>query len=156
MKRTFFISILLAGFALNAKTAPGYDSLRKMDSAIATLAKGGGKTGLATKKPGDVMVAGARSTENKTTGAEIISVDIGGHICALKMTKHNPPKGMSGSASFTAAVISCTRYVNAKAPELMKYEDARLALADYASKGKVNLSFRVLPSPQGPKVVFQN
>ncbi len=156
MKRTLFISILLAGFALNAKTAPGYDSLRKMDSAIATLAKGGGKTGLATKKPGDVMVGGANATQNKTTGADIISVDIGGHICSLKINKHNPPPGISGAASFSADVIACTRYINARAPDLMKYEDARPALADAAAKGKKNLSFNVVPTPQGNKVQLLN
>lgn len=74
----------------------------------------------------------------------------------MKMARHNPPPGISGSASFSANVIACTRYVNIKAPELMKYEIARVELAQHASKGKTNLSFRVVASPQGPKVVFLN
>ena len=156
MKRTLFISVLLAGFALNAKLSPGYDSLRKMDSAIATLAKGGGKTGLATKKPGDVMVAGANVTQNKTTGADYISVDTGGQTCSMKLTAHQPPPGISGATSYSADVVSCTRYVNVRAPDIMKYEDARVALGEAAAKGKSNLSFSVVSTPQGNKVKLKN
>lgn len=127
-----------------------------MDATVATLAKGGGKTGLASKKSGDVMMASANMTLNKSTGAQLISVDVGGQFCSTKITEHLPPKGISGASSYTAEVISCTRYVNMRAPDLMKYEDVRVALADGASKGKSNLSFTVVPGRGGFRVQLSN
>lgn len=39
---------------------------------------------------------------------------------------------------------------------VMKYEDIRVALSVFAGKGKVNLSFQVVPTPQGLKVTLRN
>lgn len=162
MTRTIFISLLLATVSVTAKLppagaiAPAYRSLKMMDAAIATLAKGGGKTGLAAKKPGDVMAASANMTLNKSTGVKLITVDVGGQFCATKITEHLPPKGISGASSYSAEVISCTRYVNVRAPDLMKYEDIREVLSAAAAKNNMNLSFRVVPAPGGLKVELKN
>lgn len=162
MIRSLFVTLVLTSLSVSAKTdpagaiSPAYRSLKMMDASIASLAKGGGKTGLANKKPGDVMVTSANMTENKTTGAQIISVGVDGQICATKVTEHQPPKGISGASSYSADIISCTRYVNVRAPDLMKYEDVRTELSAAAAKGKVNLSFSVVLATGGLKVQLRN
>jgi hypothetical protein len=130
--------------------APGYNSLNKMDAAIAALAKGG--SGLASKNPGDVIVAGAQMAKNEKTGAEGIVVDTGGANCKVAIASKAPPKGMIGSATYSGKVLGCQRYMNIRAPDVMKYEDAKPALEKAAAKGQTDLSFRVVGSPQGPKV----
>jgi len=162
MNKTLFVSLILASLAVSAKNppvgaiSPAYRSLKMMDVTVETLAKGGGKTGLATKKPGDVMMASANMTLNKSTGTQIISVDLGGQICSTRIIEHLPPKGISGASSYSSEVISCTRYLNIRAPDLMKYEDVRVALSTAAGKGKVNLSFSVVLNTGGLKVRLRN
>ena len=150
------LSVSAALFALSmtsqAAVAPGYNSLNKMDAAIAALAKGGGKTGQASKNPGDVIVAGAQMAKNAKTGAETITVDTGGANCQIAISSKPLPKGMIGATQYSGNVLGCSRYMNIRAPDVMKYEDAKPTLEAAASKGQTDLSFRVTGSPQGPVV----
>lgn len=151
MKRLVLLSAVVAGFALsaNAATAPGYNSLRKMDTAIAAIAKGG--NGNAPKQPSDVTVASAQMSQDKGA-SPVITVDVGNLICTVKLTVVPPPPGMAGASTYKAKVGDCKRYMSFVAVEVMKYEDARPTLEEAASKNKVDLSFQVTRSPQGPKV----
>ena len=136
----------------HAVLAPGYDNLSKIDLAIAALAKGG-KSGLAVKNAGDVTVASVRMSQNKTTGSDIINVDVGNLNCSVILTINPPAKNsFPGPISRTAKITACNRYESFAKVEVMKYDDARPTLADAASKGQTNLSFRVVGSAQGPKV----
>lgn len=147
----FILSLSLMMFALTATAAkaPGYQALSKMDAAIEALAKGG--SGLATKKPGDVVVAGAIMGKDKA-GRDMIQVDIGGAQCAIAIVTNPLPPGMIGAASYSGKVLKCSRYMNIRAPDVLKYEEVRPVLSEAAAKGKMDLSFRVTFSPQGPTV----
>ena len=147
MKLALTISAVLFALSTQAAVAPGYDSLNKVDAAIAALANGSGRTGLASKKPGDVIVAGAQMGKNKA-GADLIVVDTGGAHCQIAIASIAPPRGMIGATQYSGNVLGCSRYMNIRAPDVMKYEDAKPTLEKAASKGKTDLSFRVTFSPQ--------
>lgn len=151
MKTLILFSAIVTGFAFsaNAALAPGYNSLRKMDAAIEALAKGG--KGNAPKQPGDVTVARATMSPDKSLNP-FVSVDVGNLICTVELRVIPPPKGMIGAATYKGAVKDCTRYLTIAAVQVMKYEEARPALEEAASQNKVDLSFRVMRTPQGPKV----
>lgn len=151
MKKLVLLTAIVTGFGVSAHAAlaPGYNSLRKMDAAIEALAKGG--KGNAPKQPGDVTVARASMSPDKGANP-VITVDVGNLICTVKLTVIPPPKGMAGASSYKGNVTECNRYMSFVAVEVMKYEDARPALEMAASKNKMDLSFRVVRSPQGPKV----
>lgn len=151
MKALILISTVIAGFSIsaNAALAPGYNSLKKMDAAIEALAKGG--KGNAPKQPGDVTVARATMSPDKSVNP-VITVDVGNLICTVELKVIAPPKGMAGAANYKGRVKDCTRYLSMAAVKVMKYEDARPALEEAASKNRVDLSFRVMHTPQGPKV----
>lgn len=158
MKLSLFASILLVGFTLNAKLppagmiSPAYSALKKIDAAIDALAKGGGKTGLPTRQAGDVTVHSAAMTQNKTSGADVISIDVGYNICAVTITAHQPPPGIAGAPSYSGKISGCTKYMTALAVTLMKYEDARVSLSAAAGKGISDLAFTVVSTPQGAVV----
>ena len=141
MNLALSISAVLIALSMTSHAAlpPGYDSLRRMDAAFEALANG-------RKNPGDVIVAGA------TMAKAGILVDTGGAHCQVAITLIPPPNGMIGAAEYSGKVLKCSRYMNIRAPDVMKYEDAKPALEAVASKGKADLSFRVVGSPQGPKV----
>lgn len=153
MKTLILLSAIVSGFALsaNAALAPGYNNLRKMDAAIEAIAKGG--KGNAPKQPGDVTVARATMSPDKSV-TPVISVDVGNLICTVELKVIPPPKGMVGASTYKGAVKACTRYLTVAAVEVMKYEDARPVLEEAASKNKLDLNFRVLRTPQGPKIQF--
>ena len=152
MKQILLTLAFLTSVTAHAALAPGYNSLNKMDAAIAALAKGGSKMGLASRNPGDVTVASAQMNESDK-GSEIISVDVGNLNCKVAITSTPPPpKGMAGASSQSGKVLACSRYMSFVAVTVMKYEDARPALADAASKNQSDLSFSVVGSAQGPKV----
>jgi hypothetical protein len=151
MKTLILISAIVTGFAIsaNAALAPGYNNLKKMDAAIEAISKGG--KGNAPKQPGDVTVARATMSPDKSA-TPVISVDVGNLICTVELKVIPPPQGMAGASSYKGTVKECNRYMSLVAVEVMKYEDARPALEEAAAQNKVDLSFRVVRTPQGPKV----
>lgn len=151
MKTLILLSAIVTGFAFtaNAAMAPGYTNLRKMDAAIEAIAKGG--KGNAPKQPGDVTVARATMSPDKSA-SPVITVDVGNLICTVSLKVIPPPKGMAGASTYKGTVKECNRYLTMVAVEVMKYEDARPALEEAASQNRVDLSFRVVRTPQGPKV----
>ena len=154
MKKFILMAAVVSAFGVsaNAALAPGYNSLSKMDAAIAAIAKGSGKDGLATKNPGDVTVASAVMSQDKGTSS-LIQIDVGNLNCQVKVTVVPPTSaGLIGAIAYQAKVSSCKRYMSFVAVEVMKYDDARPTLAAAAAQNKVNLSFQVVRSPQGPKV----
>ena len=157
MNRTLFLSILLSAFTLNAAgmISPAYRSLSMIDAAVDALAQGG-KTGLVRKQTGDVTVHSASMTQNKTTNADVISIDVGNLICAVTIAEHQPPAGISGAPSYSGKVSGCSKYLTIRAVDVMKYEELRIKLNESAGKGIKISNLIVVGSPQGPVVKINN